>query len=204
MCFLTPHIQLVGRVPLEHPPQVLAAKARDIAQSLGFNQPPRDFGSGFAYDERQFQYLRRTISGGAAEKKRQWDQILSNAPYPVSFWYRQSLPPLVPRPMDPLSWSLIAPEVSGPSAEALTVHVDVHGRLLRFAALTPPAISRPASEHAHWAAIFAAAGLDLSQFTADTSRANAPGVADSQLAWTGVYPGFSSRSAKKRPPSKGR
>ena len=69
VCFLTPHIQLVGRVPLEHPPQVLAAKARDIAQSLGFNQPPRDFDSGFAYDERQIQYLRRTISGGAAEKK---------------------------------------------------------------------------------------------------------------------------------------
>ena len=192
VCFLTPRIQLVGRLPLEYPPQVLAAKARDIAQSLGFSQPPRDFDSGFAYDERQMQYLRRTISGGAAEKKTQWDQMLSHAPYPVSFSYRQSSTPLVPRPIDPLSWSLFVPDVSAPSAETLTVHVDVHGRLLRFAALNPPTISRPAaSQNSQWPAIFAAAGLDLSQFVADTPRASAPGVADSQLAWTGIYPRFS-------------
>ena len=193
VCFLTPRIQLVGRLPLEHPPQVLAAKARDIAQSLGYSQRASDFGSGFAYDERQMQYLRRTITGVADEKKRQWDDVLSNPPYPVSFWYRQSSSPLVPRPTDPLSWSFFVPDVSPPrSAETLTVHVDVQGRLLRFVALTPPATSGPAaSQHSHWPAIFAAAGLDLSQFTADEPRASAPGVADSQLAWTGVYPRFS-------------
>ena len=93
VCFLTPRIQLVGRLPLEYPPQVLAAKARDIAQSLGFSQPPRDFDSGFAYDERQMQYLRRTISGGAAEKKTQWDQMLSTHHIQCRFRTDRAQPP---------------------------------------------------------------------------------------------------------------
>ena len=56
---------------------------------------------------------------------------------------------------------------------------------------SPPGDLATVSEHSQWPAIFAAAGLDLSQFIADPPRASAPGVADSQVAWTGVYPGFS-------------
>src|SRR6185437_8609755 len=76
-------------VPMENPPEVLNAKARDIVRNLGYTQRPADatgeiVGNGEAggFDE---------LKGHSIED---WRRLLALPPSPVEYWYRQAPFPL--------------------------------------------------------------------------------------------------------------
>jgi len=80
--FLGRRALLFQRVPIENPPEVLAANAREILKKVGYPEPPADSAFGFSIDEEYFQYVRK--NDRSAER---WDRMPSSV---IRFWYRQS------------------------------------------------------------------------------------------------------------------
>jgi len=80
--FLGGQALLFRRVPIKNPPEVLAAKSREILQKSGYLEPPVDRAFGFSADEEYFRYVRRKDRSAG-----RWDRMPSSA---IEFWYRQS------------------------------------------------------------------------------------------------------------------
>jgi serine/threonine-protein kinase len=204
---LTGQAQMVSMVPMENSPEVLAAKARDLARSVGYPKAATHIAYGFR-DEHGFrEYVAERASHGDGTRD-QWRSMLASRPAPVSFWYAQGDGPLVPpgatsgaaRPIDSL------PSIR----DVVSVDLDLDGRLLRFMAsavsqehLQPdtPDGTSPAAHRVwppvtpkgaiDWQRFFAAAGLEPSAFTETDLRPGAPADADTRVAWTGSFPGRS-------------
>jgi serine/threonine-protein kinase len=185
---LTSQTQMVGKLPLEYPPEVLTEKAREIVRGLGYTEPPAEIASGFRSQDGYVEYARKTISGSSSVRKERWNRMLSAFPSPVSFWYRQSPTRLAPQDV----LGRVSPTDPSPTEPGMvSVDIDLDGRLLRFVA------SRPTSEIASetptripdWPSLFAAARLGGARGVAGGPPARAPGATDSPAAWTGVYPG---------------
>jgi serine/threonine-protein kinase len=85
--FLGRQALLYRRVPIENPPEAMAASARDIIKKAGYPQPPVDSASGFSADEEYFQYVQMNDRSAGG-----WERMPSTA---IGFWYRQSPRPLV-------------------------------------------------------------------------------------------------------------
>jgi hypothetical protein len=179
----TPRFRLVNKVPLENPPEVLAAKARDIARKLGYPDKPADSAYGFDFSG-YTDHMESKVHGMA-----EWDKLLSRPPSALEFWYRQS-----PRPMQAISITGDARvtrqdppmRVSG----MVYANLDPDGRLTQFQAIPPQLdTSGNSARSADWSALFAAADLDISKFQ-PTAPQWVPVVdTDSSAAWTGTYPG---------------
>src|SRR5262249_59526061 len=73
------------QIPMENPPEVLAAKARQIAKSLGYTQRPIDAAYGWDYNRDYLRYIieQKDASTGLS-------RIKTNQPPAVFFWYRES------------------------------------------------------------------------------------------------------------------
>jgi serine/threonine-protein kinase len=85
-------VQMISKVAMEHPPEVLVEKSRDLARALGYTAKPMGTAHGFAYDHDYLQYVERTDKSPA-----RWEHRLGNMQPPaIVFWYRQS-----PRPLEP-------------------------------------------------------------------------------------------------------
>jgi serine/threonine-protein kinase len=185
VCWFVPKVEVLGMLPLENAqPEVLTSKARELVRTLGYTERPADSAWGFNYDSTHLQYAGNKISS-----PKQWMESLARAPFPVSFWYRQS-----PRPLSPnsaYSGGIVAREdppddVSG----MLRITVDPEGRLLNFSAVPPqkadPVSSPPPPD---WAPLFAAAHLDMTQFQQTEPQWTALAATDTRAAWSGVFPG---------------
>lgn len=127
--FLGQQALLFRRVPIENPPEVLAATARDILKNAGYLQPPVDSAFGFSTDEEYFQYVRKNDRSAG-----RWDRMPSSV---ISFWYRQS-PRILARWEGVLSLGRIMPgdpplSISGESR----VQLDAGGRLTSFYVIPP-------------------------------------------------------------------
>src|SRR4029077_18253948 len=83
---------VIGRVPLDKEPAVLADRADQILTSLGFPERPRDRAYGFALADDYIEWLRNTRLNA-----HRWDTLAAGSPPGVRFWYRTS-----PRAMVPL------------------------------------------------------------------------------------------------------
>jgi hypothetical protein len=178
-CWLTPMVQMVSQLPFAESPQVLAARARDIAASLGYTAPSVDTASGFREQTGYVSYVDREMSGSAAEKRQRWSRLLADAPSPIAFWYREAEAPIVPvRPIGIIT-HLDSP-VATPGMLAMDLGLD--GRLLRFSASSaqPQAQLPP-----NWSRYFEAARLDMAQFQPTAPATDHAGG----VAWTGIYPG---------------
>jgi serine/threonine-protein kinase len=79
LCFLAPKVQMVAQLPLQHSPEFLEEKAREIVQQLGYSAQPRDSATGLERDSGYFPYMQQHTSGG------NWRQILALPPSPVRF-----------------------------------------------------------------------------------------------------------------------
>ena len=77
-------------VAFRHSPEVLAARADEIRQRLGYGDAPADTARGFTT---RAEYLgwRRTRAAGPAS----WEHLQSLRPQLIEFWYRSSPRPLV-------------------------------------------------------------------------------------------------------------
>jgi hypothetical protein len=168
---------LLNEIPIDIPPQVLAAKARDIAKSLGYTERPVDTAFGWEYDTDYLRFL-------AAEKNDSVRQarIKANRPPAVYFWYRES-----PRYLFHPTGSSITRTTPAPVEPGMLETVlDSEGRLVEFHA-RPPAQSREQdlTHTPDWSLLFAAAGLNSGGFTPAQPVLTPESFSDTRAAWTG-------------------
>jgi serine/threonine-protein kinase len=177
---------LPTRVAMPHPPEVLAAKARETLESLGHAQAPRDTAYGFRADDDYTQYVNDTD-----KSVRRWSGPAAARPPVLRFWYRES-----PRPLEPeffygplaggskVSRSDPPMTISG----MRSVELDPEGRLLSLMAVPPQVDAAAAPAHpVSWDSLFAAAGLDLARFRAVEPTWAPLADVDTRAAWEGSY-----------------
>ena len=183
-CALSDKVYITGMVPLPNPPEVLAAKARELAQQFGYTVPAVDSASGFSEDDDYLRYIEEHD-----KTPHRWEQLQSGNPSAMVYWYRESPRYLVSLslfsvgsvlPSDP------ARDVSGMTYEKL----DPGGRLEHFEAV-PPQIDQSGgvARAPDWRSLFKAAGLDSAQFKPAEPEWVPPVGSDARAAWTGAAPG---------------
>jgi len=176
-----PRVQLISKVAMEHPPDVLVEKSRDLARALGYTAKPAGVAYGFGYDPDFLQYVDRTDKSPG-----RWQHRLGNMqPSAILFWYRESPRMMVPEafPLGTVDPGDPPPIVSG----MVSVTLDPQGRLVAFDAV-PPQVDTASGEvpPPDWQRLFDAAGLDMSRFSAATPQWTPLGICDARAAWTGV------------------
>jgi hypothetical protein len=190
--FLVATTSMTEKAELTKSPEVLADKARELIQRLGYTAPPGD--SAYAFDSND-----DFVSGVVKADKPlpRWDEIARSRPSPIKFWYRQSPDPmlahgmrdqmLVPGGMqedDP------KPTMSG----MIDVQLDPQGRLTYFEALPPEKEDPPGqTPPPDWSALFSAAGLDPSKLQPATPVWAPLAASDLRQAWSGEWPGYKQR-----------
>jgi serine/threonine-protein kinase len=175
-------VNLLSKIPFENPPEVLAQKAREIVQKLGYTDRPASTAYGFDIRVTTIRYLTRN------SKDADLSALKQGRPPAIAFWYRSSPLPLAPRQASEI------PRVSpdDPPDEVpgmLYVTLEPQGRLMGFKAV-PPEFDEAKGPWPvpDWAALFAAAGLDQAKFTLADPQWAPSVMADARAAWTGVYP----------------
>ncbi len=181
-CVAIPRFHLMNLIPLENPPEVLTAKARDIVRSLGYTERPVDWTADFFGDGGIANFARS--KGHSIEE---WGRLFSQSPSAIGYWYRQSPVPLMTQSTASNGRRSIAdPPVDVPGM--LTVVMDLDGSLRRFAAVPPEREVPPLEvEPPDWGRLFAAANLDVAKFTAAAPEWSSSVMADTRAAWTGLY-----------------
>ncbi len=184
---MAPRAQIVGRLPLKLPPEVLTERAREIVRGLGYTGTPADWASGFRNETGWVEWVATAM--GPEATRQDWDQRLGVAPYPVSFWYRQAASPLARRITLADASARARPTERALSQNGeVSVDLGLDGALLGFAA-APQGSASPGGvleRGLDWPALFNAAGLDISRFTPIEPDSNPPIASDAQLAWQGT------------------
>jgi serine/threonine-protein kinase len=171
--------------PLEKSPDVLTERARHIIQRLGYTDPPTDSACGFELNDDYLQYVREHDSSPT-----RWDKLKIGQPAALYFWYRQSpryLVSVTTQNFPIRALSLTDPPLQAPGM--VNVTLDPQGRLLTFH-VVPPLMDEPSDAPLapDWAALFAEAGLEMTNFKPTASRRVPRMGYDSRAAWEGVYP----------------
>jgi serine/threonine-protein kinase len=178
--FLAPKTRLHDMVPLEKNADVLADRARTIAQKFGYTNPPADSTFGFGTDDL---YLNTLVQKDDASSR--WDKLSVGQPAAMYFWYRQSPRPLIPFNGRTASSQDPPPRISG----MVSLLVDTNGRLLEFLAVPPQYDdSQDPSPAPDWTAIFNEAGLDIANFKSTDPKWITTVHSDKRAAWEGTYP----------------
>jgi len=186
--FLGVHYSALGKMRLELTPEVLTQKARDIIARLGYPERPLDRAAGLHQDSDFQEYVEKN------DKPRpDWDAVLAARPSLLQFWYRQSPDDMVAQGFrDQLLNPGIVTRDDPPTTLSgmINVELDPQGRLTYFQALPPQKDgSSPQSGPVDWNVLFAAAGLDATQFQKAEPTWNSLASSDSRAAWTGTWPG---------------
>jgi len=175
-------VGLLSKIPFDNPPEVLAQKAREIVQKLGYTDRPASTAYGFDYRATTIRYLTRN------SKDSDLSALKRGRPPAIVFWYRSSPSPLAPRQLSDI------PRVSpddppDDSPGMLYVTLEPEGRLMGFKAVPPQFDeSKGPWPVPDWTVLFAAAGLDPAKFTPADPQWAPLVMADSRAAWTGAYP----------------
>jgi len=189
--FLAPRSEMVNRLPLDYPPDVLSEKAREIIRSAGYVERPVDFASGFQVDDGYVSHFDRALGKSGTATAATWARLLSISPSPVSFWYRQSQNSLAPRTSNEALAGRVQNQPPSTVAGTESVDLDPNGRLRRFVAAPSPshASASGANSTPDWSVLFKAAGLDSSNFRPADATSLATEATDTSAAWIGMYPG---------------
>jgi hypothetical protein len=184
LCLVRDHTDIVNHIPMDRSPDVLEAKAREIARTLGYQQRPLDTARGWSYDVGFIDYARTRSDSRAL-----WARMKNDQPPALYFWYRESPQYLYTtrgHAEDPLT--LEDPPPYAPGMVGLTM--DTEGRLLRFDA-RPPATHSPSDPPVvpDWTPLLAAAGLDPASLKPAPRTTTAPAAFDAEMAWTAPCPG---------------
>jgi serine/threonine protein kinase len=170
---------VVTQIPMRNSPEVLAAQARAIANSLGYSERPVDTVFGWEYNTNHLRYISRL-----EDRSAQLAQLRTNRPPSIHFWYRESSRYLY----HPGGHFVTRAQPSPTEPGMLEVVVDPEGRLIEFRAQPPAKTSSPAAEpQPDWNRLFAAAALDPARLTPVQPILTPPVAADVRLAWTGPY-----------------
>ena len=192
---VTPRVSMLGYLPLQHPPEELHIRARDVVRIIGLTANPADFEKAFEYDERHAAALAAIVQRSPDRRDDQWRTMLTRSPWPVSFAYRQADVPLI-RIEERTTGGIVGvtPVASG-DARLTAVDVALDGRLLRLAAPPPRGVPPNSGANPPWPSLFEAAGLDITRFELAQPSINVS-VADVRTAWTGRYPDASETSVR--------
>lgn len=179
---------LFRRVSLPLPPDALAFRAGEILKKLGHNNVPQDRAYGFDTNRDLLRHMEDTDNSPD-----RWDDLATNQPPAVYFWYRQSPRPLIP-PQSYQSVSRFQPPWT--VSEMAGVVLDPNGRLLELEIVPPQhdvVVSRHESDQSDlsapdWPTLFAEAGLDFATFGSSDPAWNPLVYCDQRAAWEGTYP----------------
>ena len=187
-------VALIASSPLENSAEVLARRGRDLAVQFGYVEKPIDTEYGFA---RNIDFLSYAGPGGTRGDGSllSKERLATAWPAVYEYWYRESQVYLlgyrigVPFITGRVSLSDPPNDVSG----MVGMRLDPLGRLRYFNAV-PPQLEQSSEQAAPPAksfnrdALFAAAGLDRSSFSATESQWTPLAISDERAAWTGTYP----------------
>jgi serine/threonine protein kinase len=165
-------------VPLNKPPEVLAERAREIIESLGYSTVAVDSSHAFGGDSSFEDHLRETSF-------KNWQLIKTGQPLVMHFWYRQS-----PRYMVPQIGEVLVSENDPPMdvAGMTSVALDTRGRLVRFDHQPPQVdVETNNTQTTNWAPLFLAAGINYESFKTTQSKWLPPSYADERMAWEGPH-----------------
>jgi serine/threonine protein kinase len=173
IAWLSQRNNFVNQTPLEFVPETLAAKAREIADSLGYTERPVDRAFGWFQDQSY-----RAYAATQPDSAQRLAQLGSNRPPVLYFWYREA-----PRYLAPAGGGAVTLE-DPPTGERgnLQILLDSEGRLLQFQAWpaeTPGTPSAPDFQK-----LMAAARLDPTRMTAAEPSWVPPSAFDARAAWT--------------------
>jgi serine/threonine-protein kinase len=191
--FLAATSSMIEKAQLAKSPEVLADKAREQIQQLGYTAAAGD--SAFDFDDnRDFLKSVEQTDGPFP----QWDEIARSRPAPLKFWYRRSPEPMLAYGMSDQMFipGIIRQDDPKPTMSGMIdVQLDPQGRLTYFEALPPEKEDPPRQTPPppDWNALFAAAGLDISKFQPATPVWASLAASDVRQAWTGEWPGYKSR-----------
>jgi predicted Ser/Thr protein kinase len=190
--FLASTSSMIEKTQLTKPPEVLADKARELIQSLGYANLPGD--SAYAFDDHH-DFLDAVEK--ADKPLPQWDEIARSRPSPLKFWYRQSPEPMLAyglRDQMFIPGTIQEDDPKPTMSGMIDVQLDPQGRLTYFEALPPEKEDPPEKiPPLDWSTLFVAAGLDMSKFQPATSVWAPLAAADVRQAWAGQWPGYSKR-----------
>jgi serine/threonine protein kinase len=176
--------QLQDLVPLPSPPEVLIAKARDIASGFGYTPTPVDTAYSFKLLPEYLDYIKKND-----RSLTRWNNLSSGVPPTITFWYRES-----PRYMSSRTFDISPSQDPDDPPHSISgmcrMYLDPHGHLLKFEAV-PPQLDTSADTASlpNWGALFAAAALDASRFKAVPPQWTPLALADARAAWEGIWPG---------------
>jgi hypothetical protein len=190
--FLAATSSTMEKAQLTKPPEVLADKARELIQRLGYTSTPAD--SAYAFDSND-----DFLSGVEKSDKPlpRWDEIARSRPSPFKFWYRQSPDPMLAFGLRDQMFIPGAIQENDPKptmSGMIDVQLDPQGRLTYFEALPPEKEDPPGkTPQPDWSPLFAAAGLDLTKLEPATPVWASLAASDTRQAWTGEWPGYNHR-----------
>jgi Protein kinase domain len=180
LAVLDQHCELIAKIPFEHPPEVLAAKAREILGQIGYPERPVSQAYGFDYRLAPLRYL-------ASLPKPIGPRLAKGRPAVMRFWYRTSPAPLAPHEItDVIRVRYADPPNIVPGM--VSMQLDPQGRLWYLDAVPPELPASPASLNPpDWGVLFRAAGLDMSRFRPDAPQWTPPVETDARAAWSGSF-----------------
>ncbi len=171
---------LLGRVPMELPPQVLAHQAQEIVRALGYDEAPADRAYGFLTSRPLLRHLEKDPSPD------RWEALTTERPTGIYMWYRQSPRTLIPERIgSQVRFNDPPVRISGMA----NLFIESTGELRFFKAI-PPQLDEAPAEGAlpDWATAFEAAGLELESFTATRPVWLPEAYCNQRSAWLGKYP----------------
>jgi Protein kinase domain len=179
--FLAPRNMDWGLAPMKKSPEVLADRAEELAQKLGYaHAVDRAFWIG---SEKEY---RRYAAHDPSGKDWRRTSATQSWPSPVAFWYRQS-----PQWMKPGAQTPDGPPTvtaSNPSYEAsgmLGMKLDMQGNLLFLRGVPPQIETAGQNRDPDWKLLFTEAGLDSSRFVPAAPKWTPPDAFDARADWEG-------------------
>ncbi len=173
--------ELIMKIPFDQPPEVLAAKAREILAQAGYPERPASEAFGFDYRLDPLRYLAR-LPGSP------WPRLAKGRPAVMRFWYRSSPAPLAPHEIN----DVIRVRQNDPPDDVpgmRTVLLDPQGRLISLQAVPPQLADAAAPAKApDWSVLFQAAGLDMNRFQPAAPQWTPSVAFDTRAAWRGSFP----------------
>ena len=184
LLLMADRFKLHNQAPLDNPPEVLAARAREIVRQMGYTEPYADEAYSFGIRQDFLNYEQEHD-----KTPDRWQILKTGRPASLVFWYRQS--PQWMRPQRFFSSSgngevtTFDPpmDVSG----MILVFLDMQGRLLHLE-VVPPQKDSATNQNANvnWSSLFGASGLNEADYHAVEPEWTPLAWGDVRAAWLGT------------------
>jgi serine/threonine-protein kinase len=181
---ILPRISDWGRTPMPKSPEVLADRAQDLTQKLGYSGAI-DRAYWIGTDANFTDYL----SHDPSAKNLKQAFVGQVWPSPTAFWFRQSQQWMLPAITYDQGNAVTPLNPPYETTGMATLKLDMAGRLLFLRAIPSQLDVAQTGRQPDWNLLFAAAGLDRSQFVPGASKWAPPDRFDISADWDGHVAG---------------